>query len=110
MSDPTWIAVLPPALAIVLAITSRQVYLSLAGGLWLGWTILHGWNPIAGMGAAIQGTVEVFQDEGDTRAILFTLIVGALIAARGLHGRGAVHGADGGEPDRARRLGRDRCR
>ncbi len=90
MSDPTWIAVLPPVLAIVLAIASRQVYLSLAGGLWLGWTILHAWNPIAGMGAAIQGTVEVFQDEGDTRAILFTLIVGALIAT--VEASGGVRG------------------
>ena len=42
MNDPTWISVLPPVLAIVLAIWSRQVYLSLAGGLWLGWTILSG--------------------------------------------------------------------
>ena len=28
MSDPTWISVLPPVLAIVLAIWTRQVYLS----------------------------------------------------------------------------------
>ena len=29
MSDPTWISVLPPLLAIVLAIWTKQVYLSL---------------------------------------------------------------------------------
>jgi Na+/H+ antiporter NhaC len=80
MSDPTWISVLPPVMAIVLAIWTRQVYLSLAGGLVLGWTMLSGWNPFAGVGAAIQGTVSVFGDEGDTRAIMFTLVIGALIA------------------------------
>lgn len=90
MSDPTWVSVLPPMLAIVLAIASRQVYLSLAGGLWLGWTILNSWNPVVGMGAAIQGTVSVFQDEGDTQVILFTLIVGALIAT--VEASGGVRG------------------
>lgn len=80
MSDPTWISVLPPVLAIIVAIATRQVYLSLAGGLFLGWTILEGWNPFAGMAAAIQGTVGVFGSEGDTRAIMFTLVIGALIA------------------------------
>ena len=44
MNDPTWVSILPPLLAIGLAIASRQVYLSLAAGLWLGWTILHDWN------------------------------------------------------------------
>ncbi len=90
MSDPTWFAVLPPVLAIVLAIASRQVYLSLAGGLWLGWTILHAWNPVAGMGATIHGVVEVFQDQDDTRVVLFTLVVGALIAT--VEASGGVRG------------------
>ena len=64
MSDPTWISILPPVLAIVLAIWTRQVYLSLAGGLWFAWTILEGWNPVAGAGAAIEGTVSVFGEAG----------------------------------------------
>ena len=51
MPDPTWISLLPPLLAIELAICTRQVYLSLAAGVWLGWTVLSGWNPLAGLGA-----------------------------------------------------------
>jgi len=90
MSDPTWISVLPPVLAIVLAIWTRQVYLSLAGGLVLGYTILAGWNPIAGIGGAIQGTVTVFEDAGNTRAIMFTLVIGALIAT--VEASGGVRG------------------
>ncbi len=80
MTDPTWISVLPPVVAIVLAIWSRQVYLSLAGGILLGWTILNGWNPLTGLGVSIDATVEVFTRPGDTKVLLFTLVIGALIA------------------------------
>ena len=80
MSDPTFISVLPPLLAIVLAIWSKQVYLSLAGGVWLGWTILEGWNPLSGLATGISATVDVFTDPAETEVLLFTLVVGALIA------------------------------
>jgi Na+/H+ antiporter NhaC len=90
MTEPTWISVLPPVLAIVLAIWTRQVYLSLAGGVWLGWTILEGWHPLAGLAAAIDGTVAVLASPGDVRAILFTLVIGALIAT--VEASGGVRG------------------
>jgi len=80
MSDPTWISVLPPVAAIVLAIWSRQVYLSLAGGIWLGWTILSGWNPLTGLAVSVDAVVDVFTDPGETKVLLFTLVIGALIA------------------------------
>jgi Na+/H+ antiporter NhaC len=90
MSDPTWISVLPPILAIGLAIWTRQVYLSLAGGLWLAWTILEGWDPFAGLAQTIEGTVAVLGDAGDARVIMFTLVIGALIAT--VQASGGVHG------------------
>lgn len=90
MSDPTWISLLPPLLAITLAIVSRQVYLSLAGGIWLGYAILEGWNPFAGLARAIDGTVAVLGDTGDAKVILFTLVIGALIAT--VESSGGVRG------------------
>jgi Na+/H+ antiporter NhaC len=90
MTDPTWISVLPPLLAIVLAIWTRQVYLSLAGGVWLGWSILEGWNPLVGLATAIEETVGVFTDPGETKVILFTLVIGALIAT--IEASGGVRG------------------
>ena len=78
--DPSWTSLLPPILAIGLAIWTRQVYLSLGAGVWLGFTILNGWNPLAGLGGAIEGAVGVFADAGNTRVLLFTLVIGALIA------------------------------
>ena len=90
MSDPTWISLLPPLLAITLAIVSRQVYLSLAGGVWLGWTILVGWNPITGLAAAIDGSVAVLSSPSDAKVILFTLVIGSLIAT--VESSGGVRG------------------
>jgi Na+/H+ antiporter NhaC len=90
MSDPTWVSVLPPVVAIVLAIWTRQVYLSLFGGLVLGYMILASWHPISGLGGAIQGTVDVFKDGGNTSVIMFTLVIGALIAT--IESSGGVRG------------------
>ncbi|MEM6782428.1 MAG: Na+/H+ antiporter NhaC family protein [Bacteroidota bacterium] len=90
MPDPTWISLLPPVLAIVLAIWTRQVYASLAAGVWLGWTILNGWNPLAGLGAAIEAAVAVVGDAGNARVLGFTLVIGALIAT--VEASGGVRG------------------
>jgi len=90
MLDPSWISLLPPVLAISLAIVTRQVYLSLAGGIWLGWSIMEGWNPFAGLAAAIDGSVAVLNDPGDAKVLIFTLVIGALIAT--VEASGGVRG------------------
>ena len=74
------LSLLPPVLAIGLALWTRQVFLSLAAGLWIGFVILGGGNPLTGTLDAMDGIVGVFAEAGNTRIILFTLIVGALIA------------------------------
>jgi len=73
-------SVLPPLFAIVLAIKTRQVFVSLLFGIWLGWIILSKGNPLAGTLATIQALVDVFKDPGNTRTIMFSSLVGALIA------------------------------
>ncbi|MDE0649842.1 MAG: C4-dicarboxylate ABC transporter, partial [Gammaproteobacteria bacterium] len=90
MNEPSWISLLPTVLAIVLAIWSRQVYVSLAAGIWLGWTILEGWNPLTGLATAIEQTVAVLGDPGNAKVILFTLVIGAMIAT--LEAAGGVRG------------------
>ena len=90
MNEPSWISLLPTVLAIVLAIWSRQVYVSLAAGVWLGWTILEGWNPLAGIATAIEQTVAVLGDPGNAKVILFTLVIGAMIST--LEAAGGVRG------------------
>ena len=90
MIDPNWTSLLPPVLAIVLAIWTKQVYLSLAGGLWLAWTMLSGWNPLSGLAASIQGGIDVLGNAGDAQVVLFTLVIGALIAT--IEASGGVRG------------------
>ncbi len=90
MSEPSVTVLLPPVLAIVLAIASRQVYLSLAAGIWLGYSLLAGGAPLVGLADAIDGVIAVFQSPGDTRVIVFTLIIGGLIAT--LEAGGGVRG------------------
>ncbi len=80
MSDPSWYSVLPPILAIVLAIWSKQVIPSLAAGIWMGHTLLNQFNPLTGIARALDGTIDVFTDPGDARVLVFTLLVGPLIA------------------------------
>ena len=73
-------SILPPILAIVLAIKTRQVFVSLLFGIWLGWLILSGGNIIDGTTATVQALVDVFKEPGNTRTIMFSSLVGALIA------------------------------
>jgi len=93
MTDPSWYSILPPILAIVLAIWTKQVILSLFAGIWIGTTILSGFNPLAGVTAGLDAIINVFTDPGDTRVLIFTLIIGALIATIEHSGgvRGFVH-------------------
>ena len=73
-------SLLPPLLAIALAIKTRQVFVSLLFGIWIGWVILDDWNFFKGTLSTIQALVDVFKDPGNTRTIMFSSLVGALIA------------------------------
>ena len=93
MTDPSWYSVLPPVLAIVLAIWTKQVILSLFAGIWIGSTILAGFNPVTGVTSGIDAIIHVFSDAGDARVLIFTLLVGSLIATIEHTGgvRGFIH-------------------
>lgn len=79
MDSYGWLSVLPPLLAIFLAIKTKHVYISLIVGIWLGWTIIQGWNPFSGLFQTINALVAVFKDEDNTRVILFSAMIGAII-------------------------------
>lgn len=79
MHDFGILSILPPLLAIVLALKTKQVYVSLVLGIWLGWLILNDWNVLSGTLATIDGFVDVFKSPGNTRTIMFSALVGALL-------------------------------
>ena len=78
MSDPNWTVLLPPLLAIGLALLTRQVYLSLFSGIWLGCFLLDG-GVFGSLAGAIDAAIEVLANPGDARVIVFTLVIGAFI-------------------------------
>ena len=74
-----FLSILPPLLAIVLALRTKQVYISLIFGVWLGWVIINNWNFLEGSLATLEGFVSVFKSAGNTRTIMFSALVGALL-------------------------------
>lgn len=75
-----FLSILPPIIAIILAIKTRQVFVSLIFGIWFGWIILSDWNLLTGTTSTIEALVNVFKESGNTRTIMFSCLVGALIA------------------------------
>ncbi len=75
-----WVSILPPVVAILLAIRTKQVFLSLFFGIWFGWIIMSGWNPVTGLINALEACVNVFADSGNTKVVIFSAMIGALLA------------------------------
>ncbi len=74
-----WLSILPPIVAIGLAIRTKQVYLSLWLFIWLGWTIMNGWNPVTGLIEAVDVFIAAVTDEGNARTLIFSALIGAII-------------------------------
>ena len=79
MQEYGFLSVIPPLIAIFLAIRTKQVFISLLTGIFIGWLIIGEWNILSGLLLTIDGIVNVFQDPGNTRVIIFTFLVGSLI-------------------------------
>jgi tetracycline resistance efflux pump len=73
-------SLIPPIIAIALALRTKQVFLSLTIGIWCGWVIINGGNILSGSFDTLNSFITVFSDAGNTRTVVFTLFVGALIA------------------------------
>lgn len=80
MNEYGFWSLFPPLVAIGLALRTKQVFLSLTLGIWIGWVIINGGNVLAGSYDTLNAFVAVFEDAGNTRTVIFTLFIGALIA------------------------------
>jgi Na+/H+ antiporter NhaC len=79
MASYGWLSILPPVVAIGLAIKTKQVYLSLALFVWLGWTIMSGWNPVAGLIESVNVYVDAVTDLDNARVLMFSVLIGSMI-------------------------------
>ena len=74
-----FLSLLPPLTAIVLCFITKQVLASLFIGIWVGATILTGWNPLAGVTQTLGYLVENTADSWNATILLFDFVIGGLI-------------------------------
>ena len=79
MESYGWLSILPPILAIGLAIKTKQVYLALALFIFLGWWIMNDWNPLAGLIQSVDMYIASVTDPDNARVLLFSVLIGAMI-------------------------------
>jgi Na+/H+ antiporter NhaC len=77
---PGWVSVLPPLIAIVLAIALREVVASLFLGVWLGAFFYAGLNPLAAIWRSIDRfIVPALADVGHASILVFSLLLGGMV-------------------------------
>jgi Na+/H+ antiporter NhaC len=77
---PGWISLLPPLMAIVLALVFKEVVTSLFLGVWLGGFFYAGLNPITGTMRAIDTFITPVLVDYDHAAILvFSFLLGGMV-------------------------------
>jgi len=73
------LSVLPPLIAIVLALVTKDVFIALISGCFSGYLILSNFHIINGLDRTFMSFIEVFQDTDNTIVIVCVLLIGGLI-------------------------------
>lgn len=84
------IVLLPPVVAIVIAIWRRNALFALFSGVLLCFLMLENWQPVTGTVSTFLGIAEVFSSLGNTYIVTFSLLIGALVSL--MNTSGAVNG------------------
>ncbi len=75
-----WLSILPPLIAIVLALLTREVLVSLLIGGWIGATIVYDFSPLTGFLRALDKyLLEGMADPGHASIIIFSVSLGGMI-------------------------------
>ena len=77
---PGFISLLPPLLAILLALIFRQVLISLFAGVWLGATFLWGYDPFQGLLRVLDHyLINALANPDHVAVVLFSLTLGGMV-------------------------------
>jgi Na+/H+ antiporter NhaC len=68
-----------PLLTIILAIITKDVIVSLLGGIFAGLLVLNGYNPLIAFVALFDGVIELLSEGWIAKTLLFALLIGAII-------------------------------
>ncbi|RLA68754.1 MAG: sodium:proton antiporter [Epsilonproteobacteria bacterium] len=77
-----------PLLTIILAIITKDVVISLFGGVFVGQLVLNGYHPGSAFFATFDGIIALFSEGWITKTLIFILLVGSII--RILEDSGAI--------------------
>lgn len=93
----SWLSVLPPILAIGLALVTRQVIVALVLGIWLGATLVEGNPAVAFLRMGDRYLVGAVADASHASILLFTTILGGMVGVLSRSGatEGIVHWLSG---------------
>lgn len=82
-----WWSLLPPVVAIVMAIATRRVIASLLVGVFVGASIIARGHPVTAIAAALETHLWGSLSDGDhLRVFAFTLLMGAMVGVMGRAG------------------------
>ncbi|MCD9493828.1 Na+/H+ antiporter NhaC family protein [Photobacterium carnosum] len=74
----SWLTLLPPCLSILLAITTKQVYVAIFAGIMAG-SILLSHNVLLGITNSFNAVADTFQSSNSVKSLIFILMIGAII-------------------------------
>ena len=82
-----WLSIVPPLIAIVLALVFRQVIVSLAAAIFAGALILYHWNPVTAFARSIDTIIApALGDLDHAKIVVFTMLIGGMVALVGRSG------------------------
>lgn len=77
---PAWTSILPPLVAIALALLLRHVLVALALGVWLGAFLVSGMSPVASFARLLDTyIVNAVADRGHASILVFSLLLGGML-------------------------------
>ena len=74
-----FLTLIPPVLAIIVAVACKKVALALLVGIFSGQLILFGWNPFTSVNESVNTILGVCTDAGNLKTFLFTALMGAFV-------------------------------
>ncbi len=84
---PLWLSILPPLIAILMALVFREVYSALFTGLLVGTSIIFCYQGFSVFASVLKGIfaiadtyiVESMSDKGHLSILIFTMLIGAMV-------------------------------
>lgn len=79
-STPGWLSIVPPLIAIVLALLFKDVIVALTIAIFSGALILNHWNPVTAFARSVDSFVAGALADGDhAKIIIFSMMLGGMV-------------------------------